>query len=556
MYLFLLSVFVVSCSSDADEPTVVTPPTVASEGTQVFRIDVKELAEKKPAVGNPKLLDPAFVLLSINDASGNAILTREKIALVKDGDSYITSEIILESGTYTVVEFIVTDADDVVLSMAPKENSALAPFTTNPLPFEFVVSTDQIKETLTENINTAGYTSVDFGYTGLSLTFPENTDFFSLTVDESITNTPKILDLKSVTGATYLVDWGDGTIDEYVSTIYSSGIENKITHSYPQNEVYTIRISGAIEAIEAIDFASTLENDFETHLTSIDLEKLPLLKSCKLYNGQLTSLNTTKNNALETLGLGYNRLTSLDVGNNPNLQLLLIRYNQLTEINIAQNPNIEFLWIEGNQISSIDLSNNTKLKQVLARDNQLLGIDFSNNLNLEQFDVANNALTAIDISSNLALTEINIGANDLQEVDLSNNTNLLRVDAYTNQLTSLDVSANVKLKELYVENNNLTAIDVSANLDLERLYIKNNDFRDLDIALNTKISHLNIGDNQFTEATLDQLIELLYDQIVSEAIMDGYINYLNNPGTSAVSNATVSKINDLIVNYNWSFNNG
>jgi hypothetical protein len=48
----------------------------------------------------------------------------------------------------------------------------------------------------------------------------------------------------------------------------------------------------------------------------------------------------------------------------------------------------------------------------------------------------------------------------------------------------------------------------------------------------------------------------MYDQIVSDAIMEGYINYLNNPGTEAVSNATVSKINDLIVNYNWSFNNG
>ncbi len=556
VHILLLSVFFISCSSDNDEPTIIDKPTIASEGIQVFRIDVKELTAKGQSVENPKKIDPAFVLLSINDASGTVIFTREKIALLKDGDSYITNEISLEPGTYTLVEFIVTDENDVVISIAPKENSALAQFATQPLPLDFIVTSDETKETVTENINAAGYTSVDFGYAGLSLTFPENTDFFNLTVDESISTTKKVLDLKSVTGATYLVDWGDGTIDEYVSTIYNSGIENTISHSYAQNEVYTITISGAIEAIEFIDFASAEDGNFESHLTSIDIEKLTLLKSCTLYNGQLTSLNTSKNKALETIGLGYNQITSLDLTNNPNLRSVLVRYNQLTELNIAQNPALEFFWVEGNQISNIDLSNNANLKEILAGENNLNSIDFSNNLNLERFNLANNAITAIDISANLALTEINLGANNLQNIDISKNTNLVRVDLYTNQLTAVDLSANTKLKELYVENNDLTALELSANLDLERLYIKNNNFSDLDISLNPKISHLNVGDNQFNEATLDLLIELLYDQIVSQAIMEGYINYLNNPGTSAVSNATVSKINDLIVNYNWSFNNG
>jgi len=556
VHFLLLSLFVFSCSSEKDEPTVIEEPIAALEGKQVFRIDVKELSAKRQSIGNQKKLDPAFVLLSINDVNGNSILTREKIALIKDGDSYVSSEIDLDAGTYSVVEFIVTDANDIVISIVPKENSVLAQFATKPLPFDFVVTSDETKETVTENINAAGYTSVDFGYTGLSLIFPENTDFFSLTVDETESNTSKILDIKSITGATYLVDWGDGTIDEYVSTISNSGIENTISHNYTQNEAYTINISGAIESIEYIDFASSQDDDYESHLTAIDLEKLTLLKSCKLYNGKLTSLNTSNNKALEIIGLGYNQITSLDLSNNPNLQSVLVRYNQLTEIDLSQNPNVEFLWVDGNQISTLDLKNNSKLIQVFARYNNLSTIDFSNNLNLEWFNVSNNAITTIDISSNLALTEINLGTNNLQNIDLSKNTNLVRVDLYTNQLTVIDVSANIKLRDLYIEENNLTTIDVATNLDLERLYIKNNNFNTLDLSLNTKMTHLNIGDNQFNEAELDQIINLMYDQIVANAIMDGYINYLNNPGTAAVSNATVSKINDLITNYNWSFNNG
>ncbi len=557
MCILLVSFVVFSCSSDNDELTVpLDKESKVLEGKQVFRIDLKNLTAKNQSVGNQKKLDPSFVLLSIDDTSGNSVFSREKIALIKDGDSYVTQEINLESGTYKVVEFIVTDVNNVVISMAPKENSVLAQFATKPLPFNFVVVSNETKETLTENLNAAGYTSVDFGYSGLSLTFPKNTDFFSLTVDESIINTTKMLNLQSVTGSTYLVDWGDGTIDEYVSTIPDSGIENILSHSYTQNEVYTINVSGAVEAIELLDFSSTQEDNWVSNLTTVNIDKLSLLKSCSLYAGKLTGLNTSKNEALEFLGLGYNQITSLDFTNNPNLKTVWLRYNQLMALDVSQNANMEFLWVDGNEISNLDLSNNSKLKVVLARENNLTNVNFSSNLNLERFDLANNSIAAIDLSSNLALTEINLGANSLQNIDLSKNINLVRVDLYINQLSAIDLSANLMLRDLYLDDNNLTELDLTANLDLERLYIKNNNFSNLDISLNTKMSHLNIGDNQFNETEIDQIIEAMYDQIVSGSIMNGYMNYLNNPGTSTVSNATVSKINDLIVNYNWFFNNG
>lgn len=73
---------------------------------------------------------------------------------------------------------------------------------------------------------------------------------------------------------------------------------------------------------------------------------------------------------------------------------------------------------------------------------------------------------------------------------------------------------------------------------------------------NTKISHLNIGGNQFEGATLDQILTGVYDNVIINDIRDGYINYLNNIGTSNIDQTTVSKMNELIVDYNWFFNNG
>tara|TARA_R110000744_G_C19335030_1_gene558933 strand:- start:79 stop:1764 length:1686 start_codon:yes stop_codon:yes gene_type:complete len=553
-HILLLSFFVISCSSDNDEPNLGYEPTIALEGKQVFRIDLKELTAKSQSVENQKKLDPAFVLLSINDASGNSILTREKITLIKDGDSYVTNEVTLKSGTYTVVEFIVTDVNNVVISIAPKENSALAQFATKTLPFDFVVTSDETKETVTENINAAGYASVDFGYIGLSLTFPENTNFFSLTVDDSNLLTTNTLNLKSITGSTYLVDWGDGVIDEYVSTIIDSGIENTISHTYTENGVYSIRVSGSVEAIELLDFTSNdPENNNQSHLTSLDITKLTLLKSCQLFSGNLTTLNTSENKALEFLGLGYNQVSSLDFTNNSNLKTVWLRYNQLTELNISQNPDIEYVSIEGNQISALDLSNNPKLKVVLARENELSSIDFSNNMELERFDVANNAISTIDISLNLALTEINIGANSLNIIDLSNNTNLVRIDLYTNQLTDIDLSANLKLRDLYIENNALTEIDLSVNPLLERLIIGNNNLTTLDTTGNPKIFDLEIESNQFNGTTLDQIISQIYDQTVLNSVSNGFINYTNNPGTDSLANTTIAQLNELFLDYNWFF---
>ncbi|MFL1895276.1 leucine-rich repeat domain-containing protein [Aquimarina sp. 2-A2] len=553
-HILFLSFFVLSCSPDNDEPTIPIEGKQV-EGKQVFRIDLKKLTAKNLSVGNKKNQEPAFALLSLNDVNENPILTREKVSLKKDSDSNVTAEFTLESGTYTVIEFIVIDANDVVISMAPKENSALAQFVTNPLPFDFVVPPNETKETVIENINAAGYTSVNFGYTGLSLTLPENTDFFSLTVDESISTTTKTLNIKSITGSTYLVDWGDGTIDEYVSTIPNSGIDNTISHSYTQNEVYTINVSGAIEAIELLDFTSTQEDNWVSNLSTINIDKLILLKSCMLYAGKLTELNTSENVALELLGVGYNDITSLDLSNNPKLTTLFLGNNQLTELNLTQNPDIKDILVDDNLITSFDFSKNSELRGLMARENNLSNIDLSNNLKLEHLDISNNTISNIDVSLNLSLIEINVGANNLTEIDLSKNTNLKRIDLYQNQISSIDISNNTILRDIYISDNLLSEIDVSNNPDLERLIIEGNNFNSLDLTSVPKVFDLEIGNNLFEANTLDEIIYHIHEQATLNSITNGYMDFKNNPGFDGISNASLIRINELISSYNWFFNN-
>lgn len=556
--ILLLSFFVISCSSDNDEPPVIDEPTLALEGKQAFRINLKELTAKRQSVESQKNLDPAFVLLSINDASGNIILTREKIALIEDNGSYVTSDITLESGTYKVVEFIVTDGNDIVISMAPIKNSVLAQFATKPLPFDFEVMTDETKITVTENINAAGYTSVDFGYTGLSLTFPENTDFFSLTVDETEGTTTKIMEIKSITGSTYLVDWGDGTEEEYVSTIEDSGIENQISHTYAENGEFTISVSGPVAAIETLSFIGEIPGElyqYQTNLVAIDVNKLTLLKKLDIYTGKLTSIDISNNTALESLNLRRNALSSIDLLNNPNLKEVFVDGNALASIDVSTNLNLENLNVTANQLSNLDVSNNIKLRVLNAWENQLNFIDLSNNVDLNLVNLSHNALTAIDISQNANLLEIIAGDNQITGLDVSNNPELRRIDLYENQITSIDVSTNLNLNGLYIDDNQLSDLNLSNNSKLEYLTVENNLLSELNLGGNPKIFNVHIGANQFSATELDIILSQIYDLAILNSTMNGYIDYQNTPGFAVIDPTTIIKLNELVADYNWTFNN-
>ncbi|NAS13333.1 leucine-rich repeat domain-containing protein [Poritiphilus flavus] len=557
-FLLFLSIVIASCSSESD-PEVVPGEneSMETEGKQVFRIDFKEITSSGATLKSSGNLEPAFALISISDNSGNPVYTREKFALTKVEENYETEEITLDAGTYSLTEFIVTDANDVVISLAPIGDSALSEFTETFLPLEFLVEEDETAVSTTENIEADGFTAFDFGYGEVNLDFPESTDFFSLTVNDTQLLTAKTIAIKSVTGSRYAVDWGDGSIEDYQSANSNNPAdETEISHTYAAEGEYTVNISGPLEVIEYLKFASNdQQNNFQTNLVSIQLDKLVLLKVLTLYSGQLTTLDISENIALEKLELGFNQINSLDLSNNATLEQAFLRYNQLTALDVSQNINLKFLDVTGNQFSSLDVAANTLLEKLLARENQLTALNISSNTALNTLDLSDNFLPSIDTSGNMSLVEINVGRNQLTSIDFSANTNLRRIDLYGNQISALDVSNNLVLRDLYIEDNLLSTIDLSNNPEMERLIIENNAFSTLDLTNNAKIFDLQIGGNQFDGAQLDTIIAQVHEQAVLNTILDGYIDYQNNPGFNAIDPSTTTKINDLINNYNWFFNN-
>ena len=547
----------VSCSESEGPigPDGPEEPQAVEQGGQSFSIFNKEITAKTASsVG--KVYVPVYAFISIETDNGVQVLDFEKLDVLALGDGYVTEEVMLDPGTYNLTEFVLVDSDDVVVALVPTATSALSRFSGTSLPYSFTVQSADSETTTVENIGADGYSFVEFGYDEAGLPFPDSEDFFTMTVDDSAVLTSKTIVLKSLTGSKYTIDWGDGTIEEYVSTLNTINIENELVHQYQENGIYEIKVTGAVEVIEYLSFNNSDQGqNFESNITSAEIDKLILLKTCEFYAGALTSLDTSNNIVLEKLSVGYNQITNLNLSNNVNLKTLWARHNQLTQIDVTENADLESLFVSGNQISSLDVSNNPMLKAILASENNFTTFDFTNNSVLESIDLSDNSLTNIDVSQNLNLSQIRVGRNNLTGIDLSKNSELGSLELYGNQITTIDLTANLKLRQLFMENNLLTDLDLSQNTELVSLNIENNNISQIDITQNPNIFVFEVGGNQFLGPELDQMISFIYDQAVLNSTTFGYIDFQNNPGTNLIDQTTLAKINELGLDYDWTFNN-
>lgn len=135
-----------------------------------------------------------FVVITVQDESGNAVYTREKIELFKFGESYLSEPVEFLSGHYLLTEFFVLDDESNVQYATPLEGSRLAHLVADPLPINFEITEDETTKVTPEVIDIDEFTAEDFGYTTFSFgivetlsfqlavfTYNEATDNFELT---------------------------------------------------------------------------------------------------------------------------------------------------------------------------------------------------------------------------------------------------------------------------------------------------------------------------------------------------------------------------------------
>ncbi len=108
------------------------------------------------------------VAISIKDGDGNSVYSMEKIDLIAIGDGYITKELELSPGRYTVEDFIVVDKEDAALYITPKKGSETEKLVRTPLPYSFEVVSGDTNNVVLDVISAELGNAADFGYATFS----------------------------------------------------------------------------------------------------------------------------------------------------------------------------------------------------------------------------------------------------------------------------------------------------------------------------------------------------------------------------------------------------
>jgi hypothetical protein len=108
------------------------------------------------------------VTISIKDSDGKTVHSMKRMDLIAIGEGYITKELELLPGRYTVEDFIVVDKKDAALYITPKKKSKAEKLVSTPLPYSFEVVPGDTNSVVLDVISAELGNASDFGYATFS----------------------------------------------------------------------------------------------------------------------------------------------------------------------------------------------------------------------------------------------------------------------------------------------------------------------------------------------------------------------------------------------------
>ncbi len=153
-FLLLISLVIlcISCSKDADN----NAPTVGSLVLNFKNITTLKSIETE---------DVSAVYLSIKNSSEEYVYNMQKFTLINFNGGYITENIELLEGYYTIEDFVVVNDLDSAVYVAPKEGSEFASLVNYPLPLFFTVSANNTSSVSVQVIPSDLGDAEKYGYT-------------------------------------------------------------------------------------------------------------------------------------------------------------------------------------------------------------------------------------------------------------------------------------------------------------------------------------------------------------------------------------------------------
>lgn len=152
-------------------------------------------------------------------------------------------------------------------------------------------------------------------------------------------------------------------------------------------------------------------------------------------------------------------------------------------------------------------------------------------------------ITSIDLSSAKELGSLQLVNDPISSIDLSNNLYLNFLTLYgLSNITSIDLTNNILLTSLIIEYMEITTLDLSFNSDLIIYTIRNNSSLTSIILSPLNATTLNINNNNLSATVIDNII----NQLDTNGVSNGFLNYSNQQGGQVPTSASYTAYNNLI----------
>lgn len=187
-FLILLAVFTFSsCEKNSDN---------TSKGTAKFSIESidESIQAKSAGTSGDSALVSYHLIVSVEDTEGNPVLTDELIPVYIFGTGFISEDVEMASGDYTLTKFMVINPAGEVIMATPVEGSPLAYLVDDPLPISFSIVAGTATMIAPELLIVGNYDPGDFGYISFGGQIIKPLGFFVMAIiDNPLSMSPGII---------------------------------------------------------------------------------------------------------------------------------------------------------------------------------------------------------------------------------------------------------------------------------------------------------------------------------------------------------------------------
>jgi len=165
-------------------------------GSAEFSINMPASSGQLKSASTDSVAVSYQLLVSAEDAGGNAVLSDKLIPLYSFGTGYVSDKVQIPAGDFKLTKFMIVNASGAVLYATPLSGSSVAYLTTRPLPLKFTVYSDKVTTISPEVLSVGDMTPSQFGYASFGIQVIKPLDFYTyaiLAYDNSQIAAPVVL---------------------------------------------------------------------------------------------------------------------------------------------------------------------------------------------------------------------------------------------------------------------------------------------------------------------------------------------------------------------------